>query len=135
DHDGYRAGVTTTVVLAAVSFGYATWLHGANQPLNYYDTGARAWQILLGGLLGLAAAAGASRLRISGPPRRPAGQVASAAGPLARRACASPVPRAGGPGRSPPRPGRWGWRRCRWSPTGPTSSRARGRCCRWGRPH
>ncbi|AGF71691.1 acyltransferase family protein [Corynebacterium halotolerans] len=41
------------IVVTVVSFAYAWWLHGANQPLNYYSTWTRMWQMTLGGLLAL----------------------------------------------------------------------------------
>ncbi|GAB10137.1 putative acyltransferase [Gordonia araii NBRC 100433] len=37
--------------LAAVSFYWAAMRHGVDQPFNYYDTFARAWEPLAGGLL------------------------------------------------------------------------------------
>ncbi len=39
---------TTYAVLAAASFGYATVVHAADPGWAYYDTLARAWEILLG---------------------------------------------------------------------------------------
>lgn len=52
-----RATVIRTVigvivaVVAAASFCYATAQQGVNQPYNYYDTLARLWEPLVGGLL------------------------------------------------------------------------------------
>ncbi|WOC13780.1 acyltransferase family protein [Gordonia sp. MP11Mi] len=45
-------GVVVAVV-AAVSFAHATVQHGVNQPFNYYDTLARLWEPLVGGLLAI----------------------------------------------------------------------------------
>ncbi|MCF8605880.1 acyltransferase [Gordonia sp. HY442] len=39
------------VVIAAASFYHATSQQGSNQPYNYYDTLARLWEPLVGGLL------------------------------------------------------------------------------------
>lgn len=52
-----------TGVLAAVallSFGWAAWRSGSDPAFTYYDTVARLWEILVGGLLGL----GAGRLAV-----------------------------------------------------------------------
>lgn len=38
-------------VIALLSFGYAWWLTGVNQPLAYFGTPARAWQLAAGALL------------------------------------------------------------------------------------
>ena len=40
--------------LVASSFGYATYLWGVDQGVNYYSTWSRFWEIGVGGLLGLA---------------------------------------------------------------------------------
>jgi len=49
-----RRAVTPFLVLATVaSFGYALWLQQIDQPLNYYSTWSRMWQLTLGGLLAL----------------------------------------------------------------------------------
>lgn len=48
-----------TLVLTAVtllSFLYAMWLHNVDQPVNYYSTWSRLWEITLGGLIMLIAA-------------------------------------------------------------------------------
>jgi peptidoglycan/LPS O-acetylase OafA/YrhL len=39
------------LAVAAVSFAWAHHRHGINQPFNYYDTIARCWEPLVGGLL------------------------------------------------------------------------------------
>lgn len=39
------------MVVAAVSFAWANYRHSVNQPFNYYDTMARLWEPLAGGLL------------------------------------------------------------------------------------
>ncbi|WP_070520247.1 acyltransferase family protein [Corynebacterium sp. HMSC11E11] len=39
------------LVATVASFGYATWLHGTSQGLNYYSTWSRIWEIAAGGLL------------------------------------------------------------------------------------
>lgn len=52
-----------TGVLAAaalLSFGWAAWRSGSDAAFTYYDTVARLWEILVGGLLGL----GAGRLAV-----------------------------------------------------------------------
>ncbi|UVF79663.1 acyltransferase family protein [Gordonia mangrovi] len=43
-------GVSLAAV-ALVSFAWANYRHGINQPFNYYDTVARLWEPLAGGLL------------------------------------------------------------------------------------
>lgn len=43
-------GVSLAAV-TAVSFAWASYRHGINQPFNYYDTIARTWEPLAGGLL------------------------------------------------------------------------------------
>lgn len=43
-------GVSLAVV-TVVSFAWANYRHGVNQPVNYYDTLARIWEPLAGGLL------------------------------------------------------------------------------------
>ncbi|QGU03884.1 acyltransferase family protein [Corynebacterium comes] len=55
-----RAGLDLTrwvspllVVVTVVSFSYAWWMHLVDQPLNYYSTWTRMWQLTLGGLLAL----------------------------------------------------------------------------------
>ncbi len=40
-------------VVTVVSFLYAWWLHSVNQPLNYYSTWSRMWELTLGGLLAI----------------------------------------------------------------------------------
>ena len=40
-------------VVTVVSFVYAWWLHLGEQPLNYYSTWSRMWQLTLGALLAL----------------------------------------------------------------------------------
>ncbi|GAB3457029.1 acyltransferase family protein [Streptomonospora sediminis] len=47
------AGVVLTLVFAA-SLAYSVFMTGANQPWAYFDTGARLWELALGGLLVLA---------------------------------------------------------------------------------
>lgn len=49
----YRVILTTTVVLAALSFAYACVMTVIDQPWAYFDTGARAWEFLAGALAGL----------------------------------------------------------------------------------
>ena len=39
------------MLVALVSFAWANYRHGINQPFNYYDTLARLWEPLAGGLL------------------------------------------------------------------------------------
>ncbi|OZG30433.1 acyltransferase [Williamsia sp. 1138] len=39
------------LAVAAVSFAWAHYRHGINQPFNYYDTIARTWEPIVGGLL------------------------------------------------------------------------------------
>lgn len=39
--------------VALVSFAWANWRHGINQPFNYYDTVARLWEPLVGGMLAI----------------------------------------------------------------------------------
>jgi len=39
------------LAVAVVSFAWANYRHGINQPFNYYDTIARLWEPLAGGLL------------------------------------------------------------------------------------
>ena len=46
----WTVGVAILAV-AAVSFAWANWRHGINQPFTYYDTIARLWEPLVGGLL------------------------------------------------------------------------------------
>ena len=41
----------TVLGVALVSFAWAHYRHGINQPFNYYDTVARLWEPLAGGLL------------------------------------------------------------------------------------
>ncbi|WP_132991525.1 acyltransferase family protein [Gordonia zhaorongruii] len=43
----------TTALIAAASFYYAQARLGADQPYNYYDTAARLWEPLVGGLLAI----------------------------------------------------------------------------------
>ena len=62
-------GVLLAVTLS--SFAYATIGVTVNQTLNYYNTGARFWEISLGGLLGLVLA----KLTVSGWLRQLAGVV------------------------------------------------------------
>ncbi|WP_262365778.1 acyltransferase family protein [Gordonia sp. OPL2] len=42
---------TALLAVAVVSFAWANYRHGVNQPFNYYDTVARLWEPLAGGLL------------------------------------------------------------------------------------
>ena len=42
---------SSLLAVAAVSFLWANYRHGINQPFNYYDTVARLWEPLVGGLL------------------------------------------------------------------------------------
>ncbi|MBE1876722.1 acyltransferase family protein [Myceligenerans pegani] len=55
-------------VATAASFGYAVWLTAVAQPIAYFHTLARIWEIGAGGLLALAA----GRVRMSAPVRRAA---------------------------------------------------------------
>ena len=55
-----RAGLDLTrwvtpflLAVTLASFGYAWWMHLVDQPLNYYSTWTRMWQLTLGGLLAL----------------------------------------------------------------------------------
>ncbi len=41
----------TILAITLVSFAWANYRHGVNQPVNYYDTLARLWEPLAGGLL------------------------------------------------------------------------------------
>ncbi|GAC58277.1 hypothetical protein GOHSU_36_00200 [Gordonia hirsuta DSM 44140 = NBRC 16056] len=41
------------LAVALVSFAWANYRHGINQPFNYYDTVARLWEPLVGGLLAI----------------------------------------------------------------------------------
>ncbi|MDO5731866.1 acyltransferase family protein [Corynebacterium sphenisci] len=69
----WTTAAAMTPILAAVtiaSFGYAWWLHGVDQPLNYYSTWSRLWELGLGALLGLVIA------RVH-PPRRLAAAAAA----------------------------------------------------------
>ncbi|MFT3660300.1 MAG: acyltransferase family protein [Gordonia sp. (in: high G+C Gram-positive bacteria)] len=55
---GDRRTITAVVFAAilgvtALSFAWANWRHGINQPFNYYDTLARVWEPLVGGLLAI----------------------------------------------------------------------------------
>lgn len=45
--------VVFLTIATAASFGYAVYLHGVDQELNYYSTLSRFWEIGLGGLIGL----------------------------------------------------------------------------------
>lgn len=40
------------MILTMISFGYAWWLSGVNQPLNYYSSFSRFWEISVGALFG-----------------------------------------------------------------------------------
>ncbi|KXT58291.1 acyltransferase [Gordonia sp. QH-12] len=42
---------TSLLAVTLVSFAWANYRHGINQPFNYYDTVARMWEPLAGGLL------------------------------------------------------------------------------------
>ncbi|WP_343708523.1 acyltransferase family protein [Mycobacterium sp.] len=46
------AFVVLLSALAVASFGYAIFAHAANQAVAYYDSFARAWELLLGALVG-----------------------------------------------------------------------------------
>lgn len=50
----FRVLTVVLLLATAASFGYAVYLHGEDQALNYYNTGSRFWEIGLGGLVGLA---------------------------------------------------------------------------------
>lgn len=52
-HDLSRWVGPLLIVVIVASFLYAWWLQGENQPLNYYSTWSRMWQLTLGGLLAL----------------------------------------------------------------------------------
>lgn len=41
------------LAVAVLSFAWANYRHGINQPFNYYDTVARLWEPLVGGLLAI----------------------------------------------------------------------------------
>ncbi|AVL99433.1 acyltransferase [Gordonia iterans] len=41
------------LAVVVVSFAWANWRHDINQPFNYYDTVARLWEPLVGGLLAI----------------------------------------------------------------------------------
>ncbi|MFZ2511741.1 MAG: acyltransferase family protein [Gordonia sp. (in: high G+C Gram-positive bacteria)] len=43
----------SVAAVALVSFAWANYRHGINQPFNYYDTLARLWEPLAGGLLAI----------------------------------------------------------------------------------
>ncbi|WP_396124707.1 acyltransferase family protein [Corynebacterium sp. ES2775-CONJ] len=49
------------ILVTSMSFGYACYLYGVNQQLNYYSTFSRMWELSLGALLALTA----SRLRLN----------------------------------------------------------------------
>ena len=44
---------SSLAAVALVSFAWANYRHGINQPFNYYDTLARLWEPLVGGLLAI----------------------------------------------------------------------------------
>ncbi|MDO5097652.1 MAG: acyltransferase family protein [Corynebacterium sp.] len=48
-----RLAAPILALVTAASLGYATYLHGENQALNYYSTFTRLWEMTLGALLAL----------------------------------------------------------------------------------
>ncbi|WP_304455705.1 acyltransferase family protein [Nocardiopsis sp. YSL2] len=59
------AALTAVGTVLAVSFGYSLWITAADPVWAYFDTGARLWELALGGVLALVIA----RVRLSGPVR------------------------------------------------------------------
>ncbi|WIX34583.1 acyltransferase family protein [Salinicola sp. JS01] len=55
DQHGYRRRVIVALVLIGLlSLGYSVYMTARNQPWAYFDSGARAWEFAIGGLLAFA---------------------------------------------------------------------------------
>jgi len=65
--DSYRPALALAGLATAASFGYALVLVARDQPVAYLHTGARWWQLALGGLVALALARSSVPPRVRGP--------------------------------------------------------------------